>query len=394
MPRRFAASSIAALSVVLLLRASPATACPELPDGLRASARAVNLSRLFPANGMIVLHLTCWHDCTPCQAAEQVVNVDLRDGAGRAIYGAKPEQVFLSDRPLEHLVIWRPLESLEVGSRYTAQVSVVGQPDSTSADFVAIPAIRVKPLEQLVMARAVGSREERGTIFHCDVSQNDCDASTLSFGDQYTLLPELVISLDAASAAQVLFRARDKTLSTDASWQPWTAGGETSQAWFTYREKHDSYCADVEARSLVGSVGSSVFSVCAPHGDAPVLLVQPTDEVALEAQLHVCHQPPAELQRRWCAYERSCPGGCCSGACGYVDEYCGANPRKGWSATQWTEPQASAPTVEEACDHPHDPYELVASGGCQTGRGRARAPTGVLLLLGLFARFRRRLYLS
>jgi hypothetical protein len=394
MHRRFAASSVAALSVLLFLRVSPATACPQLPDGLRASVRAVNLSRLFPANGAIVLHLTCWHDCTPCEAAAQVVDVDLRDDTGRAIYGAKPEQVFLSDKPLEHLVIWRPLESLEVGGRYQAQVSVVGQPDSTSSDFVVIPAMPVKPIEQMFVWRAAAYREDRGTIFHCDTSQNDCDSSTLSFGDQFAMLPELVIQADAASGAQLLFRVRDKTISVDSSWQPWTGGGETLVASLAYREKHDTYCADVEARSLVDASTKGVFSVCAPHGNLAAPMIFATDPIELDTQLHVCHQPPAELQDRWCAYERSCAGGCCSGACGYVDDYCGANPRKGSSATQWVEPQAPPPMVEEGCENPRDPYELVAGGGCQSGRGRPAAPASALLLLGLVARVRRRRHLS
>src|SRR5258708_11511335 len=126
--------ALAITFVLVGLRAPPGAACPSLPDGLLARAWPINLYGGIPGNGALVFRLSCWHDCTPCQAGEQAIRVNLRDASGRQIPGRKPEQVFLSGKPVEHLVIWRPLELLEVGAHYTLETSVVGQSDLAMSD--------------------------------------------------------------------------------------------------------------------------------------------------------------------------------------------------------------------------------------------------------------------
>jgi hypothetical protein len=388
----------AAVALALALAPARARACTPLPDGA-TFAYPVNFGQGFiapvPANGALVIMVSC-PNCTPCQAAEKAIAISVSDDAGLGIPVRVTEQVFLDHQPTGHLVLVRPKGRFAAGKVHNVFVRAPGESVPSVHSFTAGDPVGL--LESDLAGAAAGAlateRRERGTIYNCsflDLGSNSCAPPTWignTFGSEHELLPQLVVSVEAPAAAaeqQLLTRVRDRTSPGGAFWRDWGPGLRFES--FAYAERHASYCAEVEVRSLLDPPVRLTREICVSHGDLDAPSLRVTD---LQAELGNCPIPPLELQPEWCVMrgppDPSCvpPSTTVTGLAGpppcAVNQYCGDNPKAG-PAGRAALPDPPEPAPPAACLNPRNPYTSNSSGCAIAGAGSAPAGVGLVLVL-------------
>jgi hypothetical protein len=357
-----------ALALAIASLSAEARACPPLPPGLLASARPLNLGAPVPSNGALVFRLECWHDCTPCAAAAQRLDITVVDSRGKGVRGDKPEQVFLTEDGLSHLVLWRPAEAQPPGD-YQVTVGVRSQPETESYPLTWVAAIAA-PDPSAVLTQSVTTYEvNRGTLYTCDQSQNDCDIEGLSFGSQYELLPELSLSFGAPSdetqRGQLLYHVMHHAADGTTHWGSWHLALDTPTEEVRFADAQPEYCADTEVRSVLAGGTTTAESPCAPQGDVQAPTTGDTD---ISVELRECIRPPSGLEPEWCAiHAPDCVVSDGSIACYEVAQWCVDPIERGGVGPTASDADTTTIEADELCPSPEDPYdESVAGCTCRT----------------------------
>src|SRR6185503_5799801 len=159
------------VALALMARATETAACQPLGAELLASARPLNLDAPVPSNGALVFLVDCWNACSACQAAEQRLDIEVRNPRGEYIGGDKPEQVMLSEAATRHLVVWRPAHQFAPGDGYEVTLSVEGQKGTSSYPLQVTESRAMPDPLALVTPTASSYRLPAGTQYSCDQSQ-------------------------------------------------------------------------------------------------------------------------------------------------------------------------------------------------------------------------------
>jgi hypothetical protein len=315
----------------------------------------------------------CWHDCTPCAAAEQRLDIAMIDSEGQSVPGDKPEQVFLSEDALRHLVIWRPDRAPNPGD-YEIRVGVRGQSDVSTHALSVTDALAPPAADDVVSAMVSSYRVEHGTIYTCDRSQTDCDHSTLVFGSSYEMLPALDVRVgipaDPTVTGQLLFRLMHNSADAATHWGSWKAASDAGGEIARFAEAGAEYCADLEVRNLLENADAARQSLCRPHGDLQAPLSGDTD---IASQLGACLRAPPGLEPEWCAlHQPECAaGGGSLVTCDEVARLCVDPISRGTAAQGGTFGDGTSIEAAELCASASDPYdEEIAGCTCRVANRR------------------------
>ncbi len=380
---------------MLLVMASdgrPLHACPPLEPGLRASVRPLNLDAPLPVNGALVFEVDCWHDCTPCAAAEQRLDVSVVDSARRAFRGDKPEQVFLTEDGLRHLVLWRFSELPPPGD-YQLTVGVRAQDEPASYPLTLVAAAAQPDASSTLSAAITTYDVERGSIYSCDQSQNDCDYSWFVFGSQYESLPALALTpgsgTDDSTRGQLLYHVVHHGADGSQHWGSWRLALDQPSEVVRFAAAQSEYCADAEVRSLIAGGALTAATPCVPHGSLQAPLSADTD---LSSELMACLRPPSGLEPEWCAVQESACTTSTSPLCAEVTERCVEPIARGSPGIANEAADLTSVEPAELCPSAADPYdESIAGCTCRSGGTPAPgAPLGSALLAAQWWLVRRR----
>ncbi len=374
-----------ALVLAMANTASPAHGCPVLAPGLRAGVRPLNLDAPVPVNGALVFEVDCWHDCTPCAAAEQRLDVTVIGGTGHSFSGDRPEQVFMAEDGLRHLVLWRFAEPPPAGA-YQLTVGVRGQDPPAS-----YPLTLVEPAAEIdagatLSASTTTYEVERGALYTCDQSTNDCSYDFLSFGSQVESLPALALApgsgADEATRGQLLYHVMHHAADGSQHWGSWRLALDMPSEVVRFSAAQSEYCADTEVRSLLANGGLTAATPCVPHGDLAAPLTADTD---ITSKLTTCLRPPSGLEPEWCAaHEFECASS--SPLCSEVTARCVEPIARGSTGMASDETDFTYVEPAELCPTAADTYDDETVAGCTcraSGRRAPRAPLATALLAAL-----------
>ena len=379
-----------ALMLALASAARPAHACLPLEPGLRASARPLNLDAPVPVNGALVFEVDCWHDCTPCQAAEQRLDITVVDEAGHSLRGDKPEQVFLSEDAQRHLVLWRFASPPSPGS-YQVSVGVRSQDEPASYPLTLVAPLAEPDASGTLAAATTTYDVARGSLYVCALNQDECNPSTLAFGSQVEALPALQLTpgsvADESARGQLLYQVMHHAADGSQHWGSWRLALQRPSELVRFAAAISEYCADIEMRSLLADGVVTAATPCVPHGSlqAPHIADTPID-----GALTSCLMPPSGLEPEWCALHEPVCTDATSPACDAVAEYCTEPITRGSPGSADEGEDLTSVEPVEQCLSPADPYdESVAGCTCRMGKRPTPGAPLAWVLLGVPWWFRR-----
>jgi len=324
------------------------------------------VAQVIPADGALIVSLTCYSQCS-----SESTSITVRNQAGEDVAG-ELEKVELDDR--QRLLVFRPAAGFALGE-YEFDVSGTRSSGEATSDV---------PFE--VVAASPTSFGDLEVAFSARVDQNPhesvcCpDGPRTSCGDSLCLATQirkhLFVEVDLSNAIPELLRSQ---YVHRAHWE----GAETEVTPFSLRTsefasfsaEQNEYCYTLEFKHLATGAIERSERFCEPFALTEELGVFPRDRAELDLSLATCDAPPAGYESSWCPARRSRCKEFGVSACASLEQHCADFPPVGAAGAPGS---AGAPGTKptDGDSSSHDDH-----GGCSVNHSGSQPRSGVVATL-------------